>query len=189
MRCENPRIPAAPWKGARRGRLGHDSCTGLGQDSRVRPGQQRRQQPLWTAAACCRLHPAACCGGKRLRFAPSLRTTGAQIRDTIESQGWFTPAGLAQESGSRAAAVHVDSLPCRTNSKLGSSACLRQPCAHPQPSWHRESITRRLRLPHFFPSPALSFALALAFPLPFPGPSGWSSSPQSLRAGPTHSST
>ena len=57
------------------------------------------QQPLWTAAACCRFHPAACCGGRRLSSTPSFRTTGSQVSHAIETPGWFTPAWLA--SGKR----------------------------------------------------------------------------------------
>ena len=38
----------------------------------AKPGQAVNQ-PLWTAAACCRLHPAACCGGRGFRHVPSFR--------------------------------------------------------------------------------------------------------------------
>ncbi len=62
---------------------------GLIQDSRFANEirQQRRQQPLWTAAACC--------GGTRLRFSTSLRTTGAKISDASKIQG-----GSRQQAGS-----------------------------------------------------------------------------------------
>jgi hypothetical protein len=57
--------------------------------------------------------PQPCCGGARLRSTPSLRTTNSQICHALETPGSFTPAGLAQESGSTAAAVHGETGPAK----------------------------------------------------------------------------